>query len=160
MSTLVVMASVFALAGGGALLLRRRLEEALPLSGALIVGVQYAFGLFGWLSAGFYAALALCAVCLLQTAAPVLAAEDYPAPDVSGKTLERMRREKHLLIVLALSGGGKLQHHAVRRIKELIQIFQKHAFAVHEMLYHILDVKTNAVPLVAEFFCNHNLSPL
>ena len=81
-------------------------------------------------------------------------------PDVSGKTLERMRREKHLLIVLALSGGGKLQHHAVRRIKELIQIFQKHAFAVHEMLYHILDVKTNAVPLVAEFFCNHNLSPL
>ena len=53
MSTLVVMASVFALAGGGALLLRRRLEEALPLSVALIVGVQYAFGLFGWLSAGF-----------------------------------------------------------------------------------------------------------
>ena len=52
------------------------------------------------------AALALCAICLLQTAAPVLAAEDYPAPDVSGKTLERMRREKHLLIVLALSGGG------------------------------------------------------
>ena len=33
------------------------------------------------------AALALCAVCLLQTAAPVLAAEDYPAPDVSGKTV-------------------------------------------------------------------------
>ena len=26
------------------------------------------------------AALALCAICLLQTAAPVLAAEDYPAP--------------------------------------------------------------------------------
>ena len=59
MSSLVVMASVFALAGGGALLLRRRLEEALPLSVVLIVGVQYAFGLFGWLSAGFYAALAL-----------------------------------------------------------------------------------------------------
>ena len=36
------------------------------------------------------AALALCAVCLLQTAAPVLAAEDYPAPDVSGKTVEEL----------------------------------------------------------------------
>ena len=61
MSTLVVLASVFSLAGGGALVLRRRLEEALPLSVVLIVGVQYAFGLFGWLSAGFYAVLALCA---------------------------------------------------------------------------------------------------
>ena len=36
------------------------------------------------------AALALCTVCLLQTAAPVLAAEDYPAPDVSGKTVEEL----------------------------------------------------------------------
>ena len=36
------------------------------------------------------AALALCAVCLLQTAAPVLAAEDYLAPDVSGKTVEEL----------------------------------------------------------------------
>ena len=36
------------------------------------------------------AALALCAICLLQTAAPVLAAEDYPAPDVSGKTVEEL----------------------------------------------------------------------
>ena len=36
------------------------------------------------------AALALCAVCLLQTAAPVLAAEAYPAPDVSGKTVEEL----------------------------------------------------------------------
>ena len=36
------------------------------------------------------AALVLCAVCLLQTAAPVLAAEDYPAPDVSGKTVEAL----------------------------------------------------------------------
>ena len=36
------------------------------------------------------AALPLCAVCLLQTAAPVLAAEDYPAPDVSGKTVEEL----------------------------------------------------------------------
>ena len=36
------------------------------------------------------AALALCAVCLLQTAAPVLAAKDYPAPDVSGKTVEEL----------------------------------------------------------------------
>ena len=72
MSTLVVMASVFALAGGGALLLRRRLEEALPLSVALIVGVQYAFGLFGWLSAGFYAALALCALSLALLAVRLL----------------------------------------------------------------------------------------
>ncbi len=72
MSTLVVLASVFALAGGGALLLRRRLEEALPLSVALIVGVQYAFGLFGWLSAGFYAALALCALALVLAAARLL----------------------------------------------------------------------------------------
>ena len=72
MSTLVVMASVFALAGGGALLLRRRLEEILPLSVALIVGVQYAFGLFGWLSAGFYAALALCALALALVAVRLL----------------------------------------------------------------------------------------
>ena len=72
MSTLVVMASVFALAGGGALLLRRRLEEALPLSVVLIVGVQYAFGLFGWLSAGFYAALALCALALALAAVRLL----------------------------------------------------------------------------------------
>ncbi len=72
MSTLVVMASVFALAGGGALLLRRRLEEILPLSVALIVGVQYAFGLFGWLSAGFYAALALCALSLALLAVRLL----------------------------------------------------------------------------------------
>lgn len=72
MSTLVVMASVFALAGGGALLLRRRLEEALPLSVALIVGVQYAFGLFGWLSAGFYVALALCAPALALVAVRLL----------------------------------------------------------------------------------------
>lgn len=72
MSTLVVMASVFALAGGGALLLRRRLEEILPLSVALIVGVQYAFGLFGWLSAGFYAVLALCALSLALLAVRLL----------------------------------------------------------------------------------------
>lgn len=72
MSTLVVLASVFALAGGGALVLRRRLEEALPLSVALIVGVQYAFGLFGWLSAGFYAALALCALALALVAVRLL----------------------------------------------------------------------------------------
>ena len=72
MSTLVVLASVFALAGGGALLLRRRLEEALPLSVVLIVGVQYAFGLFGWLSAGFYAALALCALSLALVAVRLL----------------------------------------------------------------------------------------
>ena len=72
MSTLVVMASVFALAGGGALLLRRRLEEILPLSVVLIVGVQYAFGLFGWLSAGFYAALALCALALALVAVRLL----------------------------------------------------------------------------------------
>ena len=72
MSTLVVLASVFALAGGGALALRRRLEEALPLSVALIVGVQYAFGLFGWLSAGFYAALALCALSLVLVAVRLL----------------------------------------------------------------------------------------
>ncbi|HIU09331.1 MAG TPA: hypothetical protein IAD48_12390, partial [Candidatus Limiplasma pullistercoris] len=72
MSTLVVMASVFALAGGGALLLRRRLEEALPLSVVLIVGVQYAFGLFGWLSAGFYAVLALCAPALALVAVRLL----------------------------------------------------------------------------------------
>lgn len=72
MSTLVVMASVFALAGGGALLLRRRLEEALPLSVALIVGVQYAFGLFGWLSAGFYAALALSVLALVLVAVRLL----------------------------------------------------------------------------------------
>ena len=72
MSTLVVMASVFALAGGGALLLRRRLEEILPLSVVLIVGVQYAFGLFGWLSAGFYAVLALCALSLALLAVRLL----------------------------------------------------------------------------------------
>lgn len=72
MSTLVVLASVFALAGGGALLLRRRLEEALPLSVALIVGVQYAFGLFGWLSAGFYAALALSVLALVLVAVRLL----------------------------------------------------------------------------------------
>lgn len=72
MSTLVAMASVFALAGGGALLLRRRLEEILPLSVALIVGVQYAFGLFGWLSAGFYAVLALCALSLALLAVRLL----------------------------------------------------------------------------------------
>ena len=72
MSTLVVLASVFALAGGGALVLRRRLEEALPLSVVLIVGVQYAFGLFGWLSAGFYAALALCALSLALLAVRLL----------------------------------------------------------------------------------------
>ena len=72
MSTLVVMASVFALAGGGALLLRRRLEEILPLSVVLIVGVQYAFGLFGWLSAGFYAVLALCAPALALVAVRLL----------------------------------------------------------------------------------------
>ena len=72
MSTLVVLASVFALAGGGALALRRRLEEALPLSVALIVGVQYAFGLFGWLSAGFYTALALCALALALLAVRLL----------------------------------------------------------------------------------------
>lgn len=72
MSTLVVLASVFALAGGGALVLRRRLEEALPLSVVLIVGVQYAFGLFGWLSAGFYAALALCALALALVAVRLL----------------------------------------------------------------------------------------
>ena len=72
MSTLVVLASVFALAGGGALLLRRRLEEALPLSVVLIVGVQYAFGLFGWLSAGFYAALALSVLALVLVAVRLL----------------------------------------------------------------------------------------
>ena len=72
MSTLVVLASVFSLAGGGALVLRRRLEETLPLSVALIVGVQYAFGLFGWLSAGFYAALALCALALALVAVRLL----------------------------------------------------------------------------------------
>ena len=72
MSTLVVMASVFALAGGGALLLRRRLEEALPLSVVLIVGVQYAFGLFGWLSAGFYAALTLSVLALVLVAVRLL----------------------------------------------------------------------------------------
>lgn len=72
MSTLVVLASVFALAGGGALVLRRRLEEALPLSVVLIVGVQYAFGLFGWLSAGFYAALALSVLALVLVAVRLL----------------------------------------------------------------------------------------
>ncbi len=36
------------------------------------------------------AAVLLCAVCLAQAAAPVLAAEEYSAPDVTGKTVEAL----------------------------------------------------------------------
>ena len=46
------------------------------------------------------AAALLCAACLMQAAAPVLAAEGYTAPDVTGKTLEQLMddfRAEHAL---------------------------------------------------------------
>ncbi len=62
MSLLIMAASLFALAGMGACLLRRRLEETMPLAVTLMVGVAYVFGLFGNLNAGFYFVLSLSAL--------------------------------------------------------------------------------------------------
>lgn len=64
MSTLLMTGILFAFAGCAALLMRKRLEEQLPLAVGLVVIVLYAFALFGRLQTGAYAVLGLAAAAL------------------------------------------------------------------------------------------------
>ena len=64
MSTLLMTGILFAFAGFGALSMRRRFEEQLPLAVSLVVIVLYVFGLFNALHAGVYAVLLLAAAAL------------------------------------------------------------------------------------------------
>ncbi len=53
---------IFSLAGFMALVTRKNLETRLPMTVTVMVGILYAFGLFGQLTAGFYAVLILAAL--------------------------------------------------------------------------------------------------
>ena len=45
-------------------------------------------------------------------------------------------------------------------VKDMIEHFMDSESMFLKYLYKFFEVKTNAVPLVAECCCNHNLSPL
>ena len=61
---------------------------------------------------------------------------DPVQPDIPGESLEGMRREQHVLVVLLLGGGGEFQHHSPGRFEKLFQILHEHILAVHEVFYH------------------------
>ena len=68
MSTLLMTGILFAFAGFGALKMRRRFEEQLPLAVGAVVVVLYVFALFGALKAGVYAVLGFAALALAAQA--------------------------------------------------------------------------------------------